>query len=524
MLGAAVVVVSLCWIVGNPRSAGPDEPSHMIAAAGLVRGDRDGEPMDGSTSLRIYEVPAMAGAPDPACWVLPPGLEFSGQVGVACADAEPLSTATVTKASRSGDYAPFAYLLPGVASFVPWAGGYAYLARLLDAAVPVLLTVWSLVLWSRRGGTGALAVLLGMTPIVWFTYGVVNPSAPAIGGGIALWTGLLLLPDAVEAARDRSTRPRWSAGALAVAGWVALVLPRRDGPVWATLIVTLLCVVLVRSPRSLLPALPRRGPAIVAVAVVASIVATALTRGSALDVALACSPVALLAVDAIWPGATALDPMARRSLLRVGVPVGLGLLFLTAAVVRPGGWEPGVIRAIFENSERHVVQWVGALGWIDAPMPLPVIVLSWAAVGGLLALAIVEHPPAARAGLVAIGTAFVVAWLLEIGTGSDSATYWQGRYTMPFAVGVPLVLSLRRGGTAPAVRRGPAIATAAWLVGVAGFATAQRRWGVGTAGSWMPWNWDTWDAVLPPLLLVIVHALALGAAVVAATPPSPAQR
>ena len=42
LLIAGVVLTALCWILGNPRSSGPDEPSHMIASAGLVRGDREG--------------------------------------------------------------------------------------------------------------------------------------------------------------------------------------------------------------------------------------------------------------------------------------------------------------------------------------------------------------------------------------------------------------------------------------------------------------------------------------------------
>src|SRR4029079_12912410 len=36
LLIAAVVLTVLCWIMGNPRSSGPDEPSHMRAAASPV--------------------------------------------------------------------------------------------------------------------------------------------------------------------------------------------------------------------------------------------------------------------------------------------------------------------------------------------------------------------------------------------------------------------------------------------------------------------------------------------------------
>jgi hypothetical protein len=35
-----------------------------------------------------------------------------------------------------------------------------------------------------------------------------------------------------------------------------------------------------------------------------------------------------------------------------------------------------------------------------------------------------------------------------------------------------------------------------------------QRWGVGLAGSWLPWTWDTYGAPVPPSLLLVVHAIA----------------
>ena len=76
LLIAAVVLTALCWIVGNPRSSGPDEPGHMIASAGLVRGDREGrinpDPSPNMAGSHLLEVPGMVGQPDPGCWAFKP--------------------------------------------------------------------------------------------------------------------------------------------------------------------------------------------------------------------------------------------------------------------------------------------------------------------------------------------------------------------------------------------------------------------------------------------------------------------
>src|SRR4249919_2234524 len=102
LLIAAVVVVMLCWIVGNPRSSGPDEPSHMIASAALVRGDREGRvnPDPNLPGTRLFELPGMVGQPDPGCWAS----LFDPSVPVACQSTQPLSTASRELPTTSYNY------------------------------------------------------------------------------------------------------------------------------------------------------------------------------------------------------------------------------------------------------------------------------------------------------------------------------------------------------------------------------------------------------------------------------------
>jgi hypothetical protein len=100
----------------------------------------------------------------------------------------------------------------------------------------------------------------------------------------------------------------------------------------------------------------------------------------------------------------------------------------------------------------------------------------------------------------------VASWLFELYTGDTTGTYWQGRYSLPLLAGVPMMLALA-GVTAASGRRVAVVVGASALVvlNVAAWAAA-RRWGVGTDGSMMPWDWDTSRAPLPPV--IVLSALA----------------
>ena len=84
---------------------------------------------------------------------------------------------------------------------------------MLNAAIPIVLVAG----FPDRAATspigrGVASALLGLTPIAWFTFGFVSPSAVAIGGGLALWTGLLFYrPWATSLATTWLTVGGWAA-------------------------------------------------------------------------------------------------------------------------------------------------------------------------------------------------------------------------------------------------------------------------------------------------------------------------
>ena len=484
----AVGIVAASWILGNPRSSGPDEPSHMVTSAALVRGETEGSPNPLDPATRLMSVPEMVGAPNPACWAFVPAET------PACADDDPLRTDTAEVPTTSYNYPPFGLVLPGLASFVPWAEGYAYLARALSALVPLLLVASSLAMLRDRSRMLAVAALLGLTPIAWFTFGVVNPSAVAIAGGLALATGCLSLPAGVARAQ-----------LLTTAGWLATVLPRRDGPVWAALVVVIATATIGIRPSDLWKQLSRSAQVTIAVAALVPLVQVVARGDTGFNVALAAAALVIPAYEALlvawarWPGRD--QRVALVLAMALLATAGFGVVLLT----RPGGYDANLLSLVVGNTGDHLVQLVGVLGWLNAPVPMSGVLLFWAALGGLVAVALIERPRSAVAPLVGLSIAIVVAWVLELGQGASYGNYWQGRYTMPLAVALPLLAAWRSRATNLDVLVIP-MATVWWVVLNLGFFAAQRRWAVGVEGTWYVWRWDTWHAPLPPIVLLLAHA------------------
>jgi hypothetical protein len=113
--------------------------------------------------------------------------------------------------------------------------------------------------------------------------------------------------------------------------------------------------------------------------------------------------------------------------------------------------------------------------------------------------------------------AVVTSWILELGQGADYGQYWQGRYTMPFAVGLPLLVAWRPPGDWLVDRLLTQLGVAGWVILNVGFIASQRRWGVGINGTWYPWRWDDWGPPVAPLILLLVHGVATAWIVACAT-------
>lgn len=496
---ALLTGIALCWILITPPGAAPDEPSHLTRAGSLAYGQIDGTYLP-ELALTSYEVPDEYLLPDPACYAIQ-----HPDVPVSCAEPAPRPGGTLSLASRADEYPLWGHLTYGLASRLPglepiwWAriGGAAVALGLIAAAG-----------LTRRSAWGWAGVVVALTPMAWSTISTVNPSSFGIAGAVALWSALLLPPDRlVPESPDR-------VGWLTAAGWTALALPRRDGLIWACVIVALALAAtdtgVVRWWRRL-----GLGPQIlIAASTVATMIWGATTRGR-VSQAVVLSPLVLVgAAVARWAWLRwGTSPARRRALLTGGAVLAAGT---TVGVVlsRPGGWDGRLARDIVDQTGANLEEAVGVLGWLDVVLPFVAIVLAVGAIGLLAAAAVLDRNRLILIAAAIVAVSVLTSWVFELYQGNTSARYWQGRYSLPLLVGVPVVLTAWPTAPVVAQRVGRTAVVAMLLAVNIALWAAARRWGVGIDGTLLPWRWGTVHQPLDPAVVIVAHA-ALTAGVVA---------
>ena len=521
VLVALLAALALVWILGTVASGGPDEPVHLVRGAALVRGELNGRPFDGVGEQ--FDLPAWIGFPDHSCFSLQELQPAS------CATAAPRPTGDAVLTTTSGNYPIWGHIPPGLATFFPAAIGNQ-LARVFDATIPVGLIAMALLLAVRRGALATAGTALAVTPMAWFSVIVVNPSGLAIAGGLALWVGLLSMgPERavgpLVTGTDGHVGPRvpgtdghvgpWVPGtdrlaAWAVAaGWAAAVLPRRDGMIWAGCTLAACVLVGFVDLASLTRRLGRGPLALIAASTLATWVwaATSDTFSSKLLVLIPVLPLGAWAARRVWFG-----PVGRAAPQRIALVAGVTVVALVGAFLtmsrRPGGFDGTLLERIIGQSGLNLEEAVGLLGWLDIPLPLTALALWVVALGMIGGIALLHgRSDAVYVAFGVVGVAAVVSWALEMNQGDTTGTYWQGRYYLPFVIGVPVVVAWVAdiGRVVEERRVARFVVGAALVVMTAAFAASLRRWGVGTAGSLLPWRWDTYGTLVPPLVLLVVH-------------------
>ena len=494
IVGVVLVgVMVMSWLLAAPPSGGPDEPAHMIRSAALIRGQLDGEPSQTSASRRVYEVPAWVGHADPGCFA------FFPYIPATCTPTTPRPEGSAPAETGSWKYQVWGHVLPGVGTLAPAAVG-SWSARALDAAVPVLVIGLALFLALRRGRLMFAGVLLSVTPLAWFLFAVVNPSGLVIAGGVGLWVGLALF----------ARRPDALLGWMIAGSWALLALPRRDGLLWAVLILSIMMLIDGRTLRSYWGSIGA-GPRILIGLSTAVTLVWAATSDVTSATLLLVTPLVPLAVDggryawnAVWMASSVRRIAGAVLVLAVG-----GLATYIVIDRRAGGYDADVMRIVIGRTGIHLNEAIGVLGWRDTPIPTSLAFAWLIGLGVLLAASVLDDDRRllAAAGLIVV-TGIFASWVLEMAQGDPSGTYWQGRYYLPFLVGIPIVLGRARLPNELATRLAEPLVVFALVVPNIALAAAIRRWSVGLAGSMYPWDWDTYDAPLHPLLLLALHLLA----------------
>jgi hypothetical protein len=463
--------LSALWGLANPPFAAPDEPAHVIRAVSLDHGELIGK----NASRRLLEE---LGGDDTNLQVRVP--EVFRRVGTPCFAFErnvPATCLVVEGPSREADaltsagrHPPAYYGVVGVASFLRDPGsGTVYLMRFITALLTAAL-IASAVTASRRTATPTLVVtgvLFAVTPMVLFVTGAVNPSAPEIAAAIALWvSGLILVSQSGERVDKRLVTT------VGIAACV-LALSRQLSPFWLGLIAL---AMLGCSNRASLRNLARSHWArLWALIVVASVGAQAAWV------------IIVKPLDASLLGRT-----------RVDVPAS------------------EVVRNSLGASFSRYREMIGVFGWLDTPSPALTFIMWTAGIGFLVFLAVAwgrRSHVTVIVGLVA--ATIVVPIVLESPAYRDvGGVFWQGRYTLPLAVGIPIVAAMAVSWSEPGrtfMRRRLVLAVAAALViaHVLAFAQNLRRYTQGYDGEIQYWKDPLWAPPLSPLLLTIAYTAAV---------------
>ena len=476
---AALLVVVVSWTLLVPPGAGADEPSHLVRAGAVARGDWTGEDV-GQLSLESHVLPDSYVLPD-TCYA------FRPEVPVSCAAPVDRTGADVVLTTRADEYQVWPHLVYGLPTLLPGPPA-VWWARAVGAAVVIALVGGALLqagASARRAG-----IVLALTPMALGTFATVNPSTFTIAGAIALWS----------VAVRRSTWTTNGAWLLA-AGWAAMSLSRRDGLVWAVLVVVVLQWSMGWSSLDRWRSMTW-GPRVAIALASAITVAWGLTNDSRVSQLVALSPLALVGSELARSFWLRRSSTVHRVVFAIGACATLTAVTAVALSRRPGGWDGALARAVVGQTGTHLVEAVGVLGWLDAPLPW-LVVAGWVGtVGVLTAGALATESRRPLAALTVLAVAVVTSWVFELLHGNSTGRYWQGRYSLPLLVGIPILLAaaVRSRSLVRAV-----VATAMLLLNAALWASA-RRWGVGLQGSLLPWDWDTPHTPLPAIVLLATHA------------------
>jgi hypothetical protein len=446
---AGFFLLYAAWSIATPLMAAPDEPVQMMKAVAVVHGQLIGSQPHGAgsayTVVRVPSVYAHAGT-IPSCFA------FKGTQPASCAPPVQGSSDDIPVQIYTGRYPPLYYAIVGLPSLAMSSASGVYAMRLVSAALNALFlafAVTAVAVWSRSRLL-VVGVAVCVTPSALSFGGVVNPSGFEASAAICLWCSALVL------ALERSTDPPRLLVALVGLSGCVTVLVRGLSPLWVVMIGVSVAGLAGARP---LAELGRRrsvqvaGGAIVLAAVLALLW---IVHAHTLDVIPSINPAP--------PGDST------------------GQLFVIT----------------FEHTGRFLHEMIGEFGWLDTPAP-EATYLAWIGALGLLAAGavVVSRRRQTAVFLLVVAAAILVPVLISTSQAHKEGYVWQGKDSLPFAVGVPLVAAelLGLSGVLERVR-----GRLAWCIGMGlaavsavTYAGTLRRYAVGLhgpldffSGQWRP--------------------------------------
>ncbi|WP_382307432.1 DUF2142 domain-containing protein [Herbiconiux sp. UC225_62] len=444
-----LAVIGSLWALATPIGGSPDEPAHVVKAASVVRGELLPETMVERGG--VLHVPnAFAFEYSQGCFA------FFADTPASCAPPLTGDPAELVETYSSASlYNPVYYWLVGWPSLaLPDLSGI-YAMRIMSAVLTsffLAVCFWVIGSWrSRRLPT--LGVLIGITPIVTYLMGTVNPNALEFTAGLALFAGMLSI---VLHPNERLLGGRL---ALVVISAALVSNTRGISPLWVA--VLLLLPLLLLTGRQL-GALLRRPGVIVSILLIAI---TALISGWW-----------TLSSNSLGTG-----PNTGPEVVPTNNGVGLS----------PIEGFFGLIGDFYGQLR----QMVGILGWLDTTLH-PVVYYVAYAMFALLVLGVVIFVRGRKlVFVIALGLAFFfLPPLVQAAYVTKGGFIWQGRYTLILLMALLLGMAaciaasdrfLRwRRSTVPLLIVA-ILAAAGWTYTTAyAFATTMRRMASGYKTDW----------------------------------------
>jgi hypothetical protein len=385
------ILLTAAWSLATPLFGAPDEPVHVIKAVAVAHGQLLGrQPQGPSSPLIDVRVPGVYADSNRVarCFA------FKNNSTPNCAPHLSRNTAEQWAPTYVGRYPPLYYAIVGTPSLVLTSPAGVYAMRLVSAvlnSVFLALAVTCVVVWSRSRLLLA-GLTAAVTPTVGFFAGVVNPSGFEICLAICLWvSGLVLVSE------HATEPPKALIGIVAVSA-ILLTLVRGLSPFWLGMVVLALAGFAGRDTATRLARYTyvRRWAVGVLVAFGASL-AWIFTAGT-LEV--------LPSINKVTLGTSDIQMLLK----------------------------------ILGNTGTFIHEMIGQFGWLDTPAPRASYETWYLAIGaiGALALVVARRTQVAVFLFVLVGT--ILLPVLVSGSQARGAGYvWQGKDTLPFAVGIPLV-------------------------------------------------------------------------------------
>lgn len=447
------------WALAAPYYSGPDEGLHASRAWSVVHGEILGESanLGGFRFVRVPEwVSADASSVD--CY------RSDQNVPAGCFTLAPGNQEVISR--TAGSQLPFFYALSGIPFLGASRGPGLLLVRLWGAAIAAAFIASAVVTarMSRARRWLVPSILLACPPMVLYIAAVTNPSGLELTAIISLWVSGIVL--ATEPAISARVALRFAVATFAV------MLSRQLGPLWFAVAVVFCCWIAGR------------------------IRIMELMRSRIMWRVAAAGAVAF-ATWAVW------NVIARPLVTDASA----------AAVDLPSS---DVLQAQVGRLWGLAQEAVGVLGWLDVRLPFFTYFVWIIGTVLLVALAFVfGRGRLAWGPLLLLAVSIVVQVAGEYPSVSTLGFYWQGRYTLPMLVGVPLLGAVAVGVSARAPRiprrvvvgGGLAIGSALLLA----YYQTLRRYTVGAAGPLQIWKDMGWTPPVPVIVLLLLFLIATGA-------------